>query len=61
MLTDEAVKDFRHLYMQEYRVDLTDSQAQEQGLRLINLVRAVYGKDLPKLKDLDKKSEKTQN
>lgn len=48
-LNQAALEEFKHLYAQQYRVKLTDQQALEYGTRLITLVKAVYGKNLPKV------------
>ena len=52
-LNEEAVEEFKELYLKEYGVQLTNQQAVEFGARLIQFVKAVYGDDLPKLKTLD--------
>lgn len=57
MLSQEAIKEFKELYLREYEIKLTDEQAVEYGTRLVRLVRAVYGKDLPKAA-LDKEARK---
>lgn len=56
-LDKEAIKDFKKLYLREYGTKLTDEQAVDYGTRLIRLVKAVYGKDLPKAA-LDKEARK---
>jgi len=49
MLDKEAVEDFKKLYFQEYGIQLSDNQAIDYGIRLIRLVKAVYGQNpLPK-------------
>lgn len=53
MISQEAIIEFKELYFQEYKVKLTDEQALDYGTRLIGLVKAVYGKNLPKLSDVD--------
>lgn len=53
MISQEAITEFKELYFQEYKVKLTDEQALDYGTRLVGLVKAVYGKNLPKPKDID--------
>lgn len=48
MINQEAIKEFKELYFQEYGVVLTDEQALDYGIRLVRLVKAVYGDSLPK-------------
>lgn len=52
-LAMEAVEEFQRLYFQEYGIRLTRQQAVEYGTRLVQLVKAVYGKDLPERKNVD--------
>lgn len=54
MIDQEAITEFKELYLQEYGVKLSDEQALDYGTRLIGLVKAVYGKNLPKPSDIDK-------
>jgi len=54
MISHEAIVEFKELYFQEYKVKLTDEQALDYGTRLIGLVKAVYGKNLPEPSDIDK-------
>ncbi len=39
-----AIGEFKELYYQEYGIVLTDEEAVEYATRLIQLVRAVYGR-----------------
>ena len=48
-LNQAALDQFKDLYTKEYGVKLTTQQATEYGSRLITLVKAVYGKNLPKV------------
>lgn len=43
----EALKEFEELYLKEYGKKLTNEQAIDYGTRLIRLVKAVYGNNLP--------------
>ncbi len=47
MINQEALVEFKKLYLKEYGAQLTDQQALEYGTRLINLVKAVYRNRLP--------------
>lgn len=60
MLSKEAIDEFKKLYLQEYGVRLTDSQATDCGLRLIRLVKAVYGRYFPPC-SVDSKAKKRNN
>jgi hypothetical protein len=51
-LTDAQVKGFQELYKKKFGVELTREQALDQGIRLVQLMRAVY-KPMPKSKDDD--------
>ena len=42
MLTKVAVIKFQEIYFQVYGVTLSDSEAYEQAIKLVNLYRAVY-------------------
>ena len=46
-LNEEAIMEFKRLYAQEYQVELSHEQAEEYGTRIIILMKAVYGDDLP--------------
>lgn len=54
MIDQEALQEFKDLYLREYGVQLTDEQALDYGTRLVGLVKAVYGKNVPKTSDIDK-------
>lgn len=47
-LDDVAIKEFQRLYFQEYDIRLTKQEAVVYGTRLVQLVKVVYGNDLPK-------------
>lgn len=56
MINSEAVKEFKELYFQEYGVKLTNEQVIDMGTKLIRLIKAVYGPNLPtkwKCKEVD--------
>lgn len=58
-LSTEALEQFKKMYMDMYKIQLTNQEAVEHGTRLILLVKAVYGKGLPKR--LDKKAKQEDN
>lgn len=60
-LEDGAIEEFQKLFLQQYGQKLTNEDTLELGTRLINLVKAVYGTNLPKLKMLDTGTKKEDN
>ena len=58
---ETAIKEFQELYLQQYGQKLSSEEALELGTRLINFVKAVYGNNLPKLKDVDTNKKKEDN
>jgi len=48
MPSPEAIADFKRRYSMIYGVEISDEKALELGMRLIRLVKAVYGDDVPK-------------
>lgn len=58
MLDQAAITEFKELYLKEYGVQLTDQQAMEYGIRLVQLVKAVCGKDLSEPRDVDNDKSK---
>ncbi len=48
MLSPEAVVEFKNLYFKEYGMQLSHDEAIDLGAKLIRLVKAVYGSDVPK-------------
>lgn len=48
-LDEEAIEEFKELYLKEYGEKLSDQQALIYGTQLIRMVRAVYGDKLPKV------------
>jgi hypothetical protein len=42
MLSDKSVQEFKEIFKKEYGQDLTDSEAREQGQRLMNFVEILY-------------------
>lgn len=51
MLSEEAIKDLKEVYLKEYGKYISDEEAQEIGERLISLFKIIYrpipGKDTP--------------
>lgn len=60
-LDPQAIEQFKALYLKAYKEKLTDQEAIELGTRLINFVKAVYGNNLPELKDIDTNKKKEDN
>ena len=56
-LSTEALEQFKKMYMDMYKIQLSNQEAIEYGTGLILLVKTVYGKDLPKR--FDKKVKKS--
>jgi hypothetical protein len=48
-----AIEEFQELYFKEYGIKLNQQEALEYGTRLINLVKAVFGRNLPERKNVD--------
>jgi len=51
-VSEEAIKKFQQLYFDEYGIQLTKQEAVAYGTRLVLLVKAVYGNDLPEAKNV---------
>jgi len=47
-LSEAQLKEFQELYLKHFNVNLSKKDAHNKGLRLVNLLRAVYE---PKLKE----------
>lgn len=41
-LSKRAVDDFKKIYLKEFKVSLSDEQANSKGLALLNLVKLIY-------------------
>lgn len=48
MLSRDAIEEFKNLYLKEYGIKLSNQKAIEYGTKLIDLVKLVYGSNLPK-------------
>ncbi len=46
-LDTAAISEFKQLYFQEYGIQLSETEAADYGNRLVNMVKAVYGNQLP--------------
>ncbi len=43
MLSEKALKEFREIYRKKFGKDLSEKDALNKALRLLNLYKAVYG------------------
>jgi len=41
-LSEKHLKEFKRIYKKNYGVELTDAEAHEQGMRLVNLINIAY-------------------
>lgn len=57
---ENAIREFKKLYFKQYGKQLTNDQAIDYGKRLIRLVKAVYGKNLP-LSGFDNEGKERNN
>ena len=57
-LSTEALKQFKKMYKEKYEIQLSNEEALEFGIRLIKLVKAVYGNRIP---IVDKHKNKDNN
>lgn len=57
-LSTEALEQFKKMYMDMYKIQLTEEEAVEFGIRLIKLVKVVYGNRIP---IIDKHKNKENN
>lgn len=46
-LSNEAISDFKRIYLKKFGVSLTDIEANEKGVDLLNLFRLLY-RPIPK-------------
>jgi hypothetical protein len=60
-LDNGAIDEFQQLYFKEYGIKLTRQDAFELGARLIQFVKAVYGKNLPDKKAIEMSVIKDDN
>ena len=44
-LSREAIDDFKNIYREEFHRDITDDEALEMGLRLLNLLKLLLEDD----------------
>lgn len=52
-LDNAAIEEFQNMYFKEYGIRLNRQEAIEYGMRLILMVKAVYGRNLPERKNVD--------
>ncbi len=52
-LDNAAIEEFQNMYLKEYGIRLNRQEAIEYGIRLILMVKAVYGRNLPERKNVD--------
>jgi len=55
MISKKASKEFKEIYQKEFDIELSDKDALEKTIKLLNLMKAVYK---PMLKDDYKKLKK---
>ncbi len=48
MLSPESLTDFKRRYYQVFGKEISDEYALELGMRLVRLVKVVYGDNVPK-------------
>lgn len=60
-LSTETLEQFKKMYKERYKIQLTNEEAIEFGVRLIRLVRAVYGNGLPKPETIDTGTKNENN
>lgn len=41
-LSNKAIDDFKKIYFEEFRVKITDEQADAKGLKLLNFIKLIY-------------------
>ena len=41
-LSRKAIDDFKKIYLEEFRVKLTDEEAGVKGLKLLNFIKLIY-------------------
>lgn len=61
LINKQALLEFQNLYYKEHLIRITESEANDYGNRLIYLVKAVYGNQLPDLKAIDNNIRKEQD
>ncbi len=57
-LSTEALEQFKKMYEEKYKIQLSDEETIEFGIRLIKLVKTVYGNRIP---IVDKHKNKDNN
>jgi len=41
-LSRKAIDDFKKIYLEEFKVNLTDEEANKKGLELLNFIKLIY-------------------
>ena len=41
-LSKKAIDDFKKIYLEEFRVDLTDEEANKKGMELLEFLKLIY-------------------
>lgn len=41
-LSQKAINDFKKIYFEDFKVKLTDEEANKKGLELLNFVKLIY-------------------
>ncbi len=45
MLPQKAIREFKEIYRKKFREELTEKDALDKALRILNLYKTVYGSD----------------
>ena len=57
-LSEEAIKEFKDIYYQEFRQRISDEEAQEMGGNLLSLFKIIY-RPVPQAKERNAGNEKS--
>lgn len=49
-LSKRAINDFKRIYLAEFKVELTDEEANRKGVGLLELIKLIY-RPIPKLNE----------
>lgn len=58
-LTKKAINDFKKIYFAEFKVELTDEEANRKGVGLLELIKLIY-RPIPKLNEHEKLYQNTK-
>ena len=56
-LSTDALEQFKKMYKEKYKIQLTNQEAVEYGSSLIRLIKAVYRSNLPETIDIGTKKD----